>query len=59
MVARINAALPRAEKTKEVAAREQAQVNQWMAKLESDTYYEVLKRRMHVAIKTPHPVATK
>lgn len=59
VVARINAVLPRAEKPQEAAAREQAQVTQWMSKMESDAYYEVLKRRMKVAIKVPNPMAGK
>lgn len=59
VVVRINAVLPRAENTKEVAAREQAQVAQWIAKMESDVYYEVLKRRMHAVIKVTNPMAVK
>lgn len=59
VVARINAVLPRAEKAKDAAAREQAQVAQWMTKMESDAYYEVLKRRMHASIKVPNPMAVK
>lgn len=58
-VARINAVLPRAEKAKDAAAREQAQVAQWMSKMESDAYYEVLKRRMRASIKVPNPIAGK
>lgn len=58
-VVRVNAVLPRAEKPKEAAAREQAQVSQWLAKVESDAYYEVLKRRMRVKMKVPNPMAAK
>lgn len=59
VVARINSVQPRAEKPKETAVREQAQVAQWVSKMESDAYYEVLKRRMRVAIKVPNPMAVK
>lgn len=59
VVARINAVLPRAEKAKELAIREQAQVAQWMSKMESDAYFEVLKRRMRASIKVPNPMAAK
>ena len=59
VVVRINAVLPRPEKTQDVAVREQAQVAQWIAKMESDAYYEVLKRRMRASIKVPNPVAAK
>lgn len=59
VVARINAVLPRAEKSKELAVREQAQVAQWMSKVESDAYFEVLKRRMRVSIKVPNPATGK
>jgi peptidyl-prolyl cis-trans isomerase D len=59
VVARINAVLPRAEKAKEIAAREQVQVSQWLTKMESDAYYEVLKRRMRATIKVPSPTVAK
>ena len=58
-VVRVNAVLPRAEKAKDVAAREQAQIAQWLAKMESDAYFDVLKRRMRVNIKVPNPVEAK
>ena len=54
-VARVNAVLPRAEKAKDAAAREQAQIAQWMSKMESDAYFEVLKRRMRVSMKVANP----
>ncbi|TXH87106.1 MAG: peptidyl-prolyl cis-trans isomerase [Rhodoferax sp.] len=59
VVARINAVLPRAEKPKDVAVREQVQVAQWISKVESDAYFEVLKRRMKATIKVPNPMAGK
>lgn len=59
VVARINAVLPRAEKPKEMAVREQAQVAQWMSKMENDAYFEVLKRRMQASIKAPNPMVGK
>jgi peptidyl-prolyl cis-trans isomerase D len=59
VVARVNAVLPRAEKPKDSAAREQAQVAQWVSKMESDAYFEVLKRRMRAAIKVPNPADAK
>jgi peptidyl-prolyl cis-trans isomerase D len=59
VIARVNAVLPRAEKPKDAAAREQAQVAQWMAKMENDAYFEVLKRRMRASIKVPNPMGAK
>ena len=59
VVARVNAVLPRAEKAKDATAREQAQVAQWMSKMESDAYFEVLKRRMRVAMKVANPADAK
>ncbi|MDT8992153.1 SurA N-terminal domain-containing protein [Curvibacter sp. APW13] len=59
VVVRVNAQLPRAEKAQEAAARESAQVAQWLAKSEGDAYFEVLKRRMKVSIKVPNPLEAK
>lgn len=59
VVARINAVQARAEKPKEIAAREQTQVARWMSKMESDAYFEVLKRRMHATIKVANPTVSK
>lgn len=59
VVVRVNAQLPRAEKPQDAAAREAAQAAQWLAKAESDAYFEVLKRRMKVTIKVANPLDAK
>lgn len=55
-VVRVNNVLARTEKAGDAAAREQAQVAQWISRMESEAYYDVLKRRMQVSIKVPNPM---